>query len=183
MSEGNTVYRAFAQSDAAHVRLNERDHTHDNAGPLHKSCILYSATVCPYLREKNSRLHKGSLINPGGKRGTRAAVMGFKNYGVMFYEGRPSPRGEPLPMIAYFDLADDIPYCDGSDLTDHLEAAIASDRQLIDMSVKRMYWSDDASDIRDLNQKVKAQSRAVRAREPWDTLVFVDGIPYAAFPQ
>jgi hypothetical protein len=69
MPAGTNVYRAFAQGDAAVIRMHQREHSHDLAGPLHLSCVLYSAIVCPFLREKTARMEKGSGINPGRKRG------------------------------------------------------------------------------------------------------------------
>jgi hypothetical protein len=82
MPKGNLVYRAFALSDALHIREFERERSHDDAGPLHHSCILYSAIVCPYLR-RDGRLGKDSKINPGAQRGRRAGIMSFKDMGLM----------------------------------------------------------------------------------------------------
>lgn len=115
--------------------MYERRLTHDRAGPLHHSCMLYAAMVCPYLRERNARLGKASTINPGGKRGTRAAALGFQDFGVMMYAGPPlGPDMDPrLPMIAYMDLEEDIHYRDGSELVDRYAAGVEADSAIIDM--------------------------------------------------
>src|ERR1700716_4150064 len=71
--------------------------------------------------------------------------MGFRDFGLMVYAGTKPSRGDaPLPMIAYLDLQDDIPYREGSELVDRLEAAVENDKQAIDMSHPRMFWKDDA---------------------------------------
>ncbi|CAN5240084.1 hypothetical protein BH11ACT7_BH11ACT7_04420 [soil metagenome] len=182
MAEGDNVYRAFAQSDAATIRMYEREHTHDNAGPVHSSCILYSGAACPYLREPSSRLHKGSKINPGGKRGTRAAVMGFRNFAVSFHAGSDLPQGEPRPMIGYLGLDEDIPYRQGGELSEEFEAAVESDADVIDMSSPRLYWTDDPGDERKLNAARAAGTRSIRAGESSDTLIVISGVPYELYP-
>lgn len=70
LPQGSRVYRAFAQGDAAVIRSDQRERAMDPSGPLHKSCVLYSAMTCPHLREKTSRLGSDNAINPGARRGT-----------------------------------------------------------------------------------------------------------------
>ncbi len=77
--------------------MHQREHAHDLAGPLHRSCILYSAIVCPFLREKTARMNKDSKINPGGKRGSLAAILGFRDMGLMVLQ-RPNPVPETWPI-------------------------------------------------------------------------------------
>jgi hypothetical protein len=146
MPKGTNVYRAFAQSDAAIIRGYEREHSHDLAGPLHFSCVLYSAIVCPYLREKTARLGKTSTINPGGKRGTRAAVMGFEDLGVMVAQG--SATGGPIatPKIAYMGLVQDIHYKQGDELRERYAAGVQADAAIIDMTRERLFWTDSEAD-------------------------------------
>ena len=75
-------FRAFAQPDAARIRLYEREFSNDYGGPAHESCMLFSAMACPHLRDKSSPLSRGSKINAGASRGTLAAVLGFSSYSL-----------------------------------------------------------------------------------------------------
>lgn len=179
MPEGTHVYRAFGQADAANIRLHERDHSHDLAGPLHYSCIVYSAMACPYLKEKGSRLAKDSKINPGERRGTRAAILGFQNLGVMLYAGPPDDRAAmelSFPMIAYIGLEDDIPYMNGSDLAERYPAAVERDRKIIDMSQPRMYWTDSSDDAARLRTAMKQAASHLKRQDPIHGPLMV-GIP------
>jgi hypothetical protein len=183
MDRGRLAYRAFAQSDAASVRLYERDHTNDNAGPLHLSCVLYSAIVCPYLREKHARLGKRSKINPGGKRGTRAAVMGFRDFALMVNIGRRTTNGyEPQALIQYLQLEDDIPYCEGTELLERFRGAVETDSDVIDATSERLFWTDNADDSTDLVKRYREVSRWVQASEPAEDLIIVDGRPFEVHP-
>jgi hypothetical protein len=161
MPQGTNLYRAFAQGDAAEIRMNQTKHSHDLAGPLHRSCILYSTIVCPFLREKTARMNKDSHINPGGKRGSLAAVMGFGDMGLMILE-RPNPNPETWPtnfMIAYLDLDEDIRYRDGSELLDRYQEAVESDKAIIDMSQPRLFWGpNDADELRSAIKSCPATS-------------------------
>lgn len=164
MPSGRNVYRAFAQGDAAHIRGYEQDHAYDPSGPLHLSCILYSAIVCPYLREKTARLGKDSTVNPGGRRGSLAAVMGFKNYGLMLAVD-PPPGVQPMPKIGYMGLDEDIRYRDGDELRDQYAAAVLSDQTFIDTNQPRMFWTDSASDKAALDAATMEASTRVREHE------------------
>ena len=182
MPSGRNVYRAFAQGDAAHIRGYERDHAYDPSGPLHLSCILYSTIVCPYLREKTARLGKDSMVNPGARRGSLAAVMGFKNYGLML--GVNPPRGvQPLPKIGYMGLDEDIRYRDGDELRDRYAEAVLSDQTFIDINQPRMFWTDSASDKAALNRAMIEASQSVRENETvWGPIRIADGGPESAVP-
>lgn len=168
LAEGKPVYRAFAQGDAAHMRMYERERSHDPSGPLHLSCVLYSAMVCPYLRETKARLSKASEINPGGRRGTRAAVMGFEDYGLMVYRGhhRLLDPAFPVPMFAYLSLSEDIPYREGAELAERYAAAVAEDALVIDTSRPRLYWRDQPADLANLQGMLRADSEKLNRAEP-----------------
>ena len=184
MPQGTTVYRAWAQGDAAHMRQFEREYANDLAGPLHLSCILFSAMACPYLREKQSRLGKASLINPGGRRGTRAAVMGFANFGLLIPAHAHAflDPAEPPPHFTYIELVDDIPYRDGAELADRYEAAIDADAELIDVTAPRFYWSDTDGDLRSLASSLKKDhGRLVRSQAAYEHVIAGMG-RFVAFP-
>lgn len=165
MPKGTHVYRAFAQGDAAQIRGRERDHAYDLAGPLHLSCILYSAIVCPYLREKTSRLGKDSMISPGARRGTLAAVLGFEDLGLMVPEHIP-PGSFATPKIAYIKLIEDIRYRDGDELRDRYTAAVTSDASVVDMSYPRLFWTDAPADMKDLISAYIAGAETIRNQTP-----------------
>jgi hypothetical protein len=153
---GSRVYRAFAQADAVEIRLNQRERTMDPSGPLHLSCVLYSAMACPYLREKTSRLGSDNTINPGARRGTRASVMGFEGYGLLICT---QPFGPPTelhtPQFAYHTLIDDIHYQSGTELSERYAAAVETDAALIEVDGQRKYW--------DWTQNHAVEAEAIRA--------------------
>ncbi|WP_166906835.1 hypothetical protein [Mycobacterium sp. DL440] len=184
MPKGHNVYRGFSQGDAAEIRMNQREHSHDLAGPLHLSCALYSAIVCPFLREKTARMGKDSKINPGGKRGSLAAVMGFSDFGLMVLQV-PNPDPEALPpnfMTAYLGLQDDIRYRDGQELLERYYAAVESDREIIDMSQPRMFWGPTDADYRKRKLAIKRIGEVTR-RTPVGIPMIVDSpVPYITFP-
>lgn len=184
MPPGHNVYRCFAQGDAAEIRMNQRAHSHDLAGPLHLSCALYSAIVCPFLREKTSRMGKDSNINPGGKRGSLASVMGFEDLGLMVLE-TPNPNPETRPpnfMTAYLGLVDDIRYRDGSELVDRYYAAVKADRDVVDMSRPRMFWYPTVSDLKNMKVAIKRVHTIMR-QNPIGGLMYIDSpVPYVTYP-
>lgn len=176
MPPGALVYRAFAQGDAATIRGYEREHSHDLAGPLHLSCALYSAIVCPYLRERTSHLGKANTINPGAKRGALAAVMGFKDLGLMVPQSAPAGAA-PLPKIAYIGLDDDIRYRDGDELRERYAAAAEADATIIDMSGPRLFWTDVPAEVSELNAAMVAGAKDVMGRTPiYGPTVLADGV-------
>lgn len=184
MPKGNNVYRAFAQSDAAHMRQFERERSHDLGGPLHLSCVLYSAMACPYMRERGSRLGKASEINPGARRGTRAAIMGFRDFGIMLYAEPHTflAADAPPPHFAYLDLSEDIGYRDGAELSDRYEAAVAADQALIDMSTPRDYWTDETTELNALGKLLASDFRLLEKSVPDYQEVILGLGRYVAFP-
>ncbi|KXF57190.1 hypothetical protein AXA44_30875 [Rhodococcus sp. SC4] len=168
MPKGSIVYRAFSQGDGAVIRRQERERASDPSGPLHRSCILYSAMVCPHLREKTARIAKDSDINPGGRRGTRAAVMGFQDFGLLIAakQHRLLDPAVPDPNFIYLALVDDIPYQDGEELLGRYEEAVAADSTIIDTTQSRHYWTDNADDERQLARALKTDAKTFNREEP-----------------
>lgn len=174
MPRGRPVYRAFAQGDAAEIRGKQRLVANDPDVPMHLSCVLYSALVCPYLRERTSRLGPENTINPGRRRGSLAAVLGFEDFGLMVH-ARPHPfldSAFPLPHVAYVGLLEDIRYRDGSELADRYAAAVVSDSEVIDTSVERCFWSDSVHDQRQLDRAVQSAARVIGDSVPVRELQF-----------
>jgi hypothetical protein len=169
MPKGTKVYRAFAQLDAAQIRGYQRDLAHEHSGPVHLSCILYSTMVCPYLRERTSRLAKDNDFNPGGRRGTRAAVMGFDNYGLMIPIWQGPRRSNPGTHFAYLKLVDDIGYRDGAELTNRYIAAVRSDAEIIDTTRNRLFWTDADQDQQRLSRALNAVRSKIAHTEPSST--------------
>ena len=181
MPRGQPVYRAFSQVDAAQIRGYEREQSQDLSGPLHKSCVLYSAMVCPYLRERTSRLGKASMIKPGARRGTLAAVMGFRDMALLLFAGphQPLAPGAPLPHVGYLGLCDDIKYRDGDELADLYADAVDADSALIDVSAERNYWRHD--DMPALERRLWDELTQI-ARRPVDyKMTMYPANPYVGF--
>jgi hypothetical protein len=131
------VYRAFAQRDAAQIRLYERGFTRDISGPCHLSCVLDSAQVCLFLRERNARLSIASTINSGACRGARPVVMGFADSDLLIFGGRHHPLTATEPTSSHFSyegIADDIPFRNAAEFADRYAAAVEADSLLIDIA-------------------------------------------------
>jgi hypothetical protein len=168
MRKRNLVYRAFGQGDAEDIRTNEREVAVEPAGPAHRSCMLYSAIACPHLRSPTARLGRDSVFEPGAVRGASAAVMGFRDYGLLIY-GKPHPLLSPnfsQPQFALLDLETDIVYEHGDSLQDQLAEAVEADAALINTSKRRLYWSGTADDVADLNATSKMDIQTIHKSDP-----------------
>lgn len=147
--------RRFSDTD------ERADASHDFSGPLHLSCVLYSAMVCSYLRERTARMSRTSAVNPGGRRGVRAAIIGFAGYGLLV-PTRAHRFLEPAPNFAYVEMVEDIPYQDGADLAGRYQDAVAVDSGFIDMAAPRLFWTSD--ETADLVKALRADAKAVSKR-------------------
>lgn len=184
MPSGQPFYRAFSQADAAHMRQFERERSHDLSGPLHLSCILYSGMVCPYLRERNSRLGKASLVSPGARRGTLAAIIGFRDIGLLMpaQDHAFLDPSVPPPAIAYWDMLDDIRYRDGEELRERFNAAIELDAGVIDPGAPRSYWTDSPEDLERLRDDLLAVYSSVQDATPLYDQIIDGAGHYVALP-
>lgn len=173
---GWPVYRAFGQEDAATIRGQHHEFTHDFGGPGHLSCMLYSALVCPHLRGPTARLAKGSEVNPGAKRGDRAALLGFEDFNLLLpMHGTASNR----PLIGYKRLVDDMPYSRGEELIDRYVAAIANEADHFDMVSPRRYWRGSVEDRITLNRIGERLASMTAGSQP-ELVVAIDGVPHGA---
>lgn len=193
---GNPVFRVFTEAvatrgdaqagevgqvvgDVEAIRLNRREVDQDV--PMHLSCALYSAQVCPYLSVPTAKLSSGNSRLSDRVRGG-AAVFGFKDFGLLvFATDGFVDFGPSGPMVAYLDLVKDIPYSNGGDVADLYAAAVVSDSAVIDTSRERCFWSDSEQDQRELRRAVKSAQRVIGEGAPAEVLVECDGLPYKLF--
>ena len=94
-------------------------------GPGHRSCMLYSAIVCPYLaspgaRRKFEMITALETLPKGELRGASAAVAG--------YDGYTWKVGERSLEISFGQPVELLRYAEGADLADELRAAIAREQ-------------------------------------------------------
>lgn len=161
LEPGGQVYRAWGGHDANLIKETERERSHDDAGPVHMSCIVYSAMVCPHLKSDRSRLGKGNTNNPGADRGREAAIIGFKQTGIL-YPGQP-----PAQALAVFNgLKKYWPYRNGDELEYLYAKAVEHDERFIDASQPRLFWTDSADDRADLLQRFIEGQRQLSTRTP-----------------
>lgn len=112
-------------------------------GPImHKSCAVYAALVCPFLRYPTSR-------RPSLRHVTRGdiEIARYRSYGIAFF-GPPAaaPYTDETPWNsedrwAYVDHIETIRFETWRDLLPLYEQAVAADAKIIDMST-RLFWAD-----------------------------------------
>lgn len=182
IAPGNPVYRAFSQADAAAVRVYQRDFAQDLGGPAHRSCMLYSALVCPYLKEPTARLGKASLVSPGQPRGKLAAVMGFEDALLMIFAAPHLFLADdaPPPQFGYQRLVEDLPYRDSDQLREVYEDAVKEDNAQIDVNVARAYWRDQEADATNKAKLIKRGHRRLGTATPALNALIL-GDPYFGF--
>lgn len=181
LEPGRPVYRAFAQADAAQIRLHERELTHDEGGPGHLSCMLYATYACPYLAHPTARLGKDSAVNPGAARGTRPAVLGFTDFRLGLHSP-PDPSGllalhDFDPTFGYLELVDDLPYRQPEDLISRYQAAVEADAYCAAWPAN--YWTHATPDP-DILSVLQSGLQQALATEP-DTVIPLLGRQAAMF--
>lgn len=138
------VYNAFSYGDGLNVEkwpggvYTTQIMTHGG----HKSCIIYAALVCPFLKYRQSRQYvRGERVPRGA-----AEIIGFNKFGIAFFTetallGASDPHG-----WAYIDIAEQIPYETApKDLPSIYREAVNSEAKVIDKS-SRLCWTDSAFD-------------------------------------
>jgi len=109
-------------------------------GPMHKSCALYSALVCPFFKYPTSRERRSDTHALRGD----AAVLVFNGYGEAFF-AEPTWWGA-YHAFAYSELVERIPFGPSRrDLLPLYEAAVVEDAKVIDTSTA-LYWGRSAAD-------------------------------------
>jgi hypothetical protein len=180
---GAPVWRNFSQKVAAHARLEGQELAVDAGFAGHLSCMLYSAFACPYWASSAGRLGKASLVEPGAKRGTRPAVLGFADvcYFVREDASRPALGPDAHPLIGYIDLVDDIGFREPSDLLDRYQAAVEADEAAIDPTAPRAYWRRDETDQAHIQRVIDDAFATMSATQPTQYINYANE-DYMAFP-
>ena len=195
LAHGNPVFRVFTEAvetkgdaqagevgevvgDVETIRLNRG--AVDRDVPMHLSCALYSAQVCPYLSVPTAKLSSGNSHLPDHVRGG-AAVFGFENFGLLVSaaDGFIDFGTEGL-KVAYLGLVKDIPYVNGGDVANLYAAAVVSDSAVIDTSGKRCFWSDSVQDRGERDRAVEAAEWVVGGSAPARVVDF-GGVAYKLF--
>lgn len=137
-------------------------YTTGTPGPQHRSCAIYSAIKCPYLRYEESR---GRF---GGTTRQMAAVVGFQRYET-FSDGTifDMRLGQLVPMVMFRHLqpVEVIRYGRGDELLSIYPQAVEADARRIDMA-RQLYWTDSPSDRVELDR----YARAVAQRDGLEVL-------------
>lgn len=178
---GQTVWRIFTQRDAATARMDP-EIVDDRSAPGHESCMLYSALQCPFWMTPGARLGKESTIAPGGKRGTKPALMGLGLAGLLVRPGVEIWRDGAM-FFAYMNLTDDIRFVEPGELRERFEEAMRSDAYLADLPPSdRYYWTGSPDDEHDLQAYVEFAFPQIAAREPMQEVPAAEGFTYWLLP-
>lgn len=177
------VWRNFSQKAAAHARLEGRQLSIDPGFAGHLSCMLYSAFACPYWASSAGRLGKASLTEPGARRGTRPAILGYAD--VCYFVGEDPNRAalgpDDHPLIGYVDLTEDIGFRDPSDLLDRYERAVEADAATIDVAGPRAYWRRNDADGEHIQRVIDDAFATMSTTEPIRYIRYADA-DYMAYP-
>jgi hypothetical protein len=132
--------------------------TAQGASPMHRTCAIYAAIVCPWLRTPRSRGRRSGLI-----RG-EMVIAGFERYGVVM----DTPEHPTFLTYGYTDPVDVIPCGSGwNDFLPEYEKAL-NDEKIDDPAP--LYWTDGAEDQTRLAEYAQMDEKMLN--ELW----------YAAFP-
>lgn len=110
-------------------------------GPGHRSCMIYSAIVCPHLASPGARRKIETHIGPetlprGDPRGSTGGVAGFDGYSWKVDEdGLGISFGQPVELLRYTE---------GTDLAGELDAEISRERGTVVQPCPAYLLDDDA---------------------------------------
>jgi hypothetical protein len=101
--------------------------------PMHRSCAIYSAIVCPWLKSPRSRGRRTGLL-----RG-EMLIAGFQRYGVAMH----TPEHPTFLTYGYVDPVEVIACgSDWNDLLPEYEKALTDEK----IDADRLYWTDGVED-------------------------------------
>ncbi|MEU6973508.1 hypothetical protein AB0A71_38475 [Kitasatospora aureofaciens] len=138
--------------------------------PGHRTCMIYAAMVCPFLRSPEGRRGEasdmyGANLPKGDARGAGGAIVAYNDYGF-----EQTPAG---PGVVYGTPIEIINYNRAEDLQDELTAALVTDEtasgkapvwlgedeQLMESAFRRAMLSPAEQ------RALEAQKRAAQARK------------------
>lgn len=102
-------------------------------GPVHQSCAVYSAMVCPWLQYPTSQTRYDP--ESGKTKRGEAAIVQFGRYGIFFGNGGTRATWS----IGHYDLAEYAPFGASTELESLYTEAVSADVKVIDLS-SRLYW-------------------------------------------
>jgi hypothetical protein len=110
---------------------------------MHRSCALYSAISCPWLKSSRSRGRRSDVV-----RSDDMIIRGLARHGAVFTDAGPlldtfSANAAPLLVYGYVDPVEVIPCGSWRDLLPAYEAAVAAES--IDTAT-RLHWGPDDDD-------------------------------------
>lgn len=152
----------------------------------HLSCMIFAAFACPYWSSSAGRLGKDSAIEPGAPRGTRPAILGFKNIVMMASDDTSRPfLGGPETsatnaLFGYVELDNDHAFREPEGLLPLYDDAVAADLSDIDLASERAYWTASTTDQDRLTSTLDAGMKAIRRAEP-ERLVEYNGENWTAY--
>ncbi|OBE98991.1 hypothetical protein [Mycobacterium sp. 852002-10029_SCH5224772] len=111
------------------------------SGPVHRSCALYSAAVCPFLKYGKSRRR----VTGRAQRGA-LSLNGFRNYAVVF---PPDPR--IFMLFGYYNATETVQLTNRAHVADLYEQAVSADAATGFTTTPRLWWTDSPGDLRRLN--------------------------------
>lgn len=121
-------------------------------GPLHKSCALYAALACPFLRYSGSRRR----VTGTTSRGT-ASILGYSGYGIFF------PPNAVAPCFGYFSHVETIPLTNRKQIAAQYREAVNDDSATGVSDTAPLRWTDSPKDISRLEADWAQTARQIRA--------------------
>lgn len=112
------VYYVFIENASGELK----DWVKSELGPLHKSCSLFTAQTCPFLRDIPAR------------------VVGFKRYTRTVHDGST--------YFKFYEPVETIPYTKASELTLSYRQSIVADAETIDYTTRKYWLDSDMPDLR-----------------------------------
>lgn len=175
-------WRIFSQRDAAYARLSGNSLT--LSAPGHEVCMLYAALACPFWARGKARLGRKSLLEPGAKRGSLAALIGFGSVVLLVQPGMSLlGEGRPTFRFHYRDQSADLRFRDPhQDLVDRYEALMGREQAADWDGLERVYFNEQQDgDLDDVLVNGMTPLFAADAPTSWqDDVVYNE---YALYPQ